>query len=154
MHLTEAFQLTSPPDGESADARHRRLSVHQVLYVDDAADARCMIGMMLRRAGFAVTLAASGDEALGLLAAGGQFAALVTDYAMPGLDGLALVELALDRDPSLPALIVTGYVRDAEFDRLPAHVQVLTKPFTRVEFVQQVEILVRSRRMPEPADSV
>jgi CheY-like chemotaxis protein len=151
MHLTEALQLTSPLDGESADTKHHRLSVHQVLYVDDAADVRRMTGMMLRKAGFAVTLAASGDEALGLLAAGGPFDALVTDYAMPGLNGLALVELALDRDPSLPALIVTGYIRDAEFDRLPARVPVLTKPFTRAEFVQQVEILVRPRRTPEPA---
>ena len=34
---------------------------------------------------------------------------LVTDFSMPGMNGLFLIEEARRRHPSLPALLLTGY---------------------------------------------
>ena len=38
---------------------------------------------------------------------------LVTDLAMPGLDGVALIRQAQQRRPGLPAILLTGYAGDA-----------------------------------------
>jgi CheY-like chemotaxis protein len=68
--------------------------------------------------------------------------ALITDHAMPGLSGLELVELALERQPDLPALAITGYGRDSDLGHLPERVGVLAKPFTRDEFIKRIQTLL------------
>lgn len=119
----------------------------RVLLVDDDVDALRVSARMVQRAGFEVTAVASGDEALELLAANASpFDVLVTDHAMPGLSGLELVELALERRPELPALVVTGYSRDSELERLPTRVAVLSKPYTRTEFLRHIETLTQGIR--------
>ncbi len=97
---------------------------------------------ILRKAGFHVTTAANGDDALALLADGRSFDALVTDHAMPGLSGLALTELALERVPDLPVMVVTGYGQESELQTLPARIPVLAKPMKRNDFVHWVQVLV------------
>ena len=88
--------------------------------------------------GYHVTEAESGEAAQELLA---EFAfdVLITDLRLPGIDGAAVVELALEHYPEIVAVVVTGYgtVQDAvsaikrgatdfvmkpfPFDHLPAH---------------------------------
>ena len=126
---------------ESAAARETK----HVLLVDDDRSALVVASAFLRKAGFEVATATSGDEALQILATGLPVHVLVTDYAMPGLSGLDLVELALERRPDLPALVITGYGRGGELGRLPERVGVLSKPFTRAEFIQRLQDLVAAR---------
>ncbi|MGH6769306.1 MAG: response regulator, partial [Xanthobacteraceae bacterium] len=61
-----------------------------VLLVDDAPFFRNMLAPVLRAAGFAVTTAASADDAMKLMAGGGSFDVVVTDIEMPGCDGFQL----------------------------------------------------------------
>ncbi|MFN3347584.1 chemotaxis protein CheW [Pseudorhodoplanes sp.] len=61
-----------------------------VLLVDDSAFFRNMLSPVLRAAGFAVTAASSGHEAIGLIRSGRAFDLVVTDLEMPGMDGIAL----------------------------------------------------------------
>ena len=117
----------------------------RILIVDDDPDALRVTALMLRKAGFEVATAATGDDAMAIVAGREMLDALVTDYAMPGLSGLALLERAFECRPDLPALVMTGYGRDSEMLRLPGRVAVLAKPFTRAEFVRQVESLVGAR---------
>lgn len=95
-----------------ARAWTRRLG--RVLLVEDVSDVLVTTRAILERAGFAVVQAGSGSKALALVAAGERFDVLVSDYAMPGLDGVGLVERARAIRPGLPAVLVTGYaeVRD------------------------------------------
>ena len=81
----------------------------RVLLVDDVADVLVTTGAFLERAGFRVVRAGSGDQALAVLAAGEQFDALVTDYAMPGMNGLELIERVRVVQPGLAALVITGF---------------------------------------------
>jgi signal transduction histidine kinase/CheY-like chemotaxis protein len=72
------------------------LAPARVLLVEDEAEVAGMIAEILRRAGFEVTHAASGEEAL-RLAENGEFNVILSDLAMPGIGGRGFYE-ALARD--------------------------------------------------------
>jgi CheY-like chemotaxis protein len=95
------------------------------LLVDDHPDVLVGIGAFLNAAGYDVVRAPSGDEALACLSSGQRFALLVTDYAMPGLNGVDLVRQALEQFPDLKALIITGFPSDAGLFARPANVALL-----------------------------
>lgn len=56
-----------------------------------------------------VTLAATAAEARELIAENDDVDCLVTDYRMPGTDGLELVSQVRERNPRLPLLLVTSH---------------------------------------------
>jgi len=105
-----------------------------VLLVDDEELARVGTRHMLEEAGYFVSEATSGEEALVRLRDGKHVDALVTDYAMPGMSGAALAQAARALRPGLPVLLVTGYATldDADAERLPR----LSKPYAAAELVQ------------------
>ena len=99
-----------PPADPRPAAGERR-----ILLVDDEGQVRAALATALRERGHLVEEAADGRAALRRLgAAGGGFDLLVTDLAMPGMDGLALLREARRRCPGLPALLVTGHAGDAD----------------------------------------
>ncbi|XHS76904.1 ATP-binding protein [Burkholderiaceae bacterium UC74_6] len=59
----------------------------RLLVVDNEADDRALLVELLEPMGFAVRCAASGHDALDLVAAGWQPDAVLMDLAMPGIDG-------------------------------------------------------------------
>jgi len=67
----------------------------------------------LADAGYAMTEAADGADALALLDGGLRCDVLVSDLAMAGMDGVTLIRAAQRRRPGLPAILVTGYAGDA-----------------------------------------
>ena len=103
----------------------------RVLLVDDAPDVLATTGAFLERAGFVVVRADSGDQARDMLAAGERFDALVSDYAMPGLNGADLIVKAQALQPGLRALLITGYASAGYAGTLPEGTPVLHKPFQR-----------------------
>ncbi len=116
----------------------------RALLVDDHPDVLVGVGAYLESAGFDVVRAGSGDEALAYLACGQTFDLLVTDYAMPGLNGAELAVQALEQVPDLKVLIITGYPSDAGlFDR-PANVALLAKPFRRAALIEVLQSLFAS----------
>ena len=112
---------------------------HCILLVDDDELVRASGTSSLRRAGYDVVQAADGEEALALLDAAGPFDLMVTDYAMPGLSGLDLIDAARRRKPRMPVLMVTGY---ADNGRESADVPRLQKPFLPAELVDRVQALI------------
>jgi CheY-like chemotaxis protein len=79
----------------------------RVLVVEDEADVADMLQDLLVDLGYEVTIAVSGQEALGLLPVYRPDAVLL-DLNMPGLPGLQVLEQLLRVDPLLPVIIVTG----------------------------------------------
>ena len=81
----------------------------KVLLVEDEQLFRVAMAELLEDAGFDVTVACSGDEAVILLAEYGRFDALMTDITMPGaIDGVALAEHAREIHAGLPVVFVSG----------------------------------------------
>ncbi len=82
-----------------------------LLFVDDSPFFRNMLTPVLKAAGYEVTTAAGGQEALELLRGGGRFDVLVTDLEMPGLDGFSLAA-AVRGEPRLagmPIIALSSY---------------------------------------------
>ena len=80
----------------------------RVMTVDDSKTMRDMVAFTLRGAGFQVTPAEDGKQALGLLASN-PVDVVITDLNMPVMDGVALIR-ALRADPrfrAVPILMLT-----------------------------------------------
>jgi signal transduction histidine kinase/ActR/RegA family two-component response regulator len=100
----------APADGEAPQAdRPRGAAGTHILLVDDDAMVREVVASELDARGFRVTTASDGLAALALLDARLTVDVVITDFAMPGMNGLALIEEARRRCPDLPALLLTGY---------------------------------------------
>jgi len=78
----------------------------RILYVDDDADLSRLVQLRLGRQGLDVSTAHSAAEALALLP--GAYEIVVTDYRMPGGDGLAFIQDAKQLYPDLPIIMVSG----------------------------------------------
>jgi PAS domain S-box-containing protein len=116
---------SAPSRSPGAIARKR------VLVVDDDARVRSLLASLLATDGHAVVAAASGEEALELLAREGDALDLVvTDYLMPGMSGLEVARAARARSARIGLVVVSGFCGDetaAALERLGA--RVVTKPF-------------------------
>ncbi|MBF8283302.1 MAG: zraR 7, partial [Anaerolineales bacterium] len=89
-----------PPSTQPAACR--------LLIVDDEVELLTVLSETLSREGFEVVGASSGSEALEVLREQPVFDLLLTDLMMPGLDGLALLKAALEIDPQLVGVMMTG----------------------------------------------
>ena len=77
---------------------------HEILVVDDEPRLRDLARCTLADHGYCVTTAASGHEALALVAAR-PFALVISDYAMPDGDGLTLLAAMRRLRPELPFIL-------------------------------------------------
>ena len=105
-----------------------------ILIVDDEPSIRKVLAAQLKRAGYGVTAAANGAEAISLLE-DTPFDLVISDLKMPGIDGMALLEHCRANLPALPVILITahGTVDTAvEALKLGAH-DYITKPFDQHE---------------------
>lgn len=120
----------------------------RTLLVEDDPDTLAALGMLLRAKGALVTTAANAEEALAQAGAE-RFDLIVSDIAMPHMDGYAL--LARLREAGLrdvPAIALTGFARPGDRARALAagfsdHV---AKPFQYDAFMRAVARLTIERR--------
>jgi DNA-binding response OmpR family regulator len=79
----------------------------RILLVDDEPLVARALGRLLRRHGYEVETAASGQEALGRL---GDYRAdlVVSDHRMPGMSGVDLLSRVGERWPLTARLLVSG----------------------------------------------
>jgi DNA-binding NtrC family response regulator len=119
-----------------------------LLLVEDEAPLRQAIGEQLGDRGYHVTLAESGEAALARLA---EFAfdIIVTDLRLPGIDGSAVVEAAVERYPHIVAIVVTGYgtVKDAVEAIKRGAWDFVSKPFQIDELLHVLDSALEQRRL-------
>jgi PAS domain S-box-containing protein len=128
---------TRPEVSQPAEARSLR-----VLLVDDDILVSMGAADMLLDLGHSVTEAQSGAHALKLLESDSPFDIVVTDYAMPGMNGFELAQRIRRSNPKLPIVLATGYAelpadRLIEFGHLP-------KPYTSQALAAALEKAVNS----------
>lgn len=118
-----------------------------VLIVDDSAVVRAKLSKLLSSAGYAVTTARHGQEALDQLNQH-WFSMMITDLEMPEMDGFELINHATNdiRFENLPIVAITGH------EALQAKVQdakglfgIFKKPWNDRELLARVGVLTQLR---------
>jgi putative nucleotidyltransferase with HDIG domain len=122
----------------------------RILVVDDEEAIREIVSSMLNAGGkYTCSQAASGAEALALLESGEEFALMLSDLMMAGMDGIALLERAKERTPEMPVIMVTAVhdisvalaaIRNGAYDYL-------LKPFEREQLLAAVRRALENRRL-------
>ena len=106
----------------------------RIVVVDDEERMASVVAMALGRAGYECETCTSGEAALAAVDARGADA-VVTDWRMPGMDGIELLRRLHQKRPALPVILITAHgsvpsavaaMREGAFDYL-------TKPFDNDE---------------------
>jgi CheY-like chemotaxis protein len=84
--------------------------------VDDNQHLADNLGELLAHEGMEASLCANGKEAVERLEAGDPCDLVITDYRMPGLDGIELAAWVREHRPRLPVLLFSGYLEDLSPD--------------------------------------
>jgi CheY-like chemotaxis protein/two-component sensor histidine kinase len=124
--LPRAGELPSAEEAENRQAVSAPRDA-RILLVDDEDLVRSGTAEMLSDLGYSVLEASSGAEALRLLRSGEPVDLMITDYLMPGMNGVQLIEQARPLAPSMQLLLITGYSTIAEGPG--AAIPRLAKPF-------------------------
>jgi CheY-like chemotaxis protein len=121
----------------------------RVLVVDDDADIRTAVAELLDLAGFDVTTAADGLEALEKARSEDHFSAIVLDLMMPRMNGWQFRRCQMEDDhlARVPVIAVTAEMfPDIDVDR------VLGKPFDAADLVTAVRHAVERAPKPRAGD--
>jgi CheY-like chemotaxis protein/anti-sigma regulatory factor (Ser/Thr protein kinase) len=136
----DMVQVAERQTAPSIETSGRKLTV---LLVDDDSLVSMNTADMLIDLGHCVSEASSGADALQKLRSDSKFDVVVTDYAMPGMNGLDLAAEIRRINATLPIILATGYAElppDAplEFPRLG-------KPYSQEELAKTLDSVVNKR---------
>jgi hypothetical protein len=126
----------------------------RVLLVDDEADSRDLLSLVLDSCGANVTTVSSAAEALQAIN-GEKFDALISDIGMPEEDGFSLIgkirQLADEQGGNIPAIALTAYARaEDRVQALRSGFQMhIAKPVEATELVVAVANLAGRMRSPK-----
>jgi PAS domain S-box-containing protein len=118
-----------------------------VLIAEDDEGLRRLMGQVLRRNGYLVVEANSGERALdAVVEFEGTIDLLLSDVVMDGLGGADLAAQLQDRDPNLRVLLVSGTANSEVLEGLRSRTcAFLAKPFKPSQLVDQVHELLSKR---------
>jgi DNA-binding NtrC family response regulator len=123
-------------------------STPHLLFIDDEPALRSLMSERLAERGFEVVQTDSGELALELL---DQFAfdIVITDLRMPGIDGVRVIESAVERYPGIVAIVITGYgtVKDAVDAIKRGASDFIAKPFQFDELMHVLHKALEQRRL-------
>ncbi|HZU52029.1 MAG TPA: ATP-binding protein [Sphingomicrobium sp.] len=122
-----------------------------VLLVDDDDGVRDVCTAMLEDMRCKVTAVASGEEALRALEHE-SFSLLLTDIAMPAMNGVELARRAREMAPAMPVLFATGYADLQVFGEQLSDETVVRKPYRLSELAARVEATIDAGRGPNVVD--
>lgn len=117
----------------------------RVLVVDDDPDIRLVLGLQLRRHGWTVREAATGDEAFDRVR-DEQFDAVILDHRMPGAWGISVARDLRERGFSAPILLFSAYLGpEVEAEAAELGVDTFAKTATD-ELVAEVRAILEPQR--------
>jgi EAL domain-containing protein (putative c-di-GMP-specific phosphodiesterase class I) len=98
---------TPPRTGVQADVAASVLPRPRVLIIDDDASMRRFVEKALGSPALVIDSAADGTDALALLGEN-SYDTILTDIAMPGMNGVEFLRTVREMDPDVPVVLITG----------------------------------------------
>jgi DNA-binding NtrC family response regulator len=120
----------------------------RVLIVDDEEVLRDVLEVVLRREGFEIVSASTGEEALSMLD-GEEVDLVILDVMLPGISGIDTLRAIRISNPNLPVIVITAFssidgaieaMKHGAFHYIP-------KPFKNEEVVMTVNKALEQRRL-------
>jgi CheY-like chemotaxis protein len=110
-----------------------------ILVVEDNNALRILVSKMLSRLGYEVLSADSGENGLSIFLKN-QFDIVLSDYDMPGMDGVTFACSVKKRSPRTRVVIMTGAGKETVLSRKSTAVdEVISKPFTLAEIDETIQ---------------
>ncbi|MEO7822553.1 MAG: HD domain-containing phosphohydrolase [Gemmatimonadaceae bacterium] len=118
----------------------------RILIVDDEETIRLALRKFLRSRGYEVDIAGSGDQALQILERE-EFSLMLCDVRMPGMTGVQVVPLAMEKDPTLGIIMLTAVNDAATATEVLSHgaSDYLMKPVELADLQQAVDRALTKR---------
>jgi phosphate regulon transcriptional regulator PhoB len=117
-----------------------------ILVVDDEPDIASLVAYNLRKAGFAVSIAADGEEALAAVREG-PFNLILLDLMLPGIHGMELCRILKNNPKTAQVPIIMLTASGEETDKIhgleTGADDYITKPFSPRELVARVKAVLR-----------
>ncbi len=117
-----------------------------ILLVEDDAAVGKHMEHVLKQLGYSVQSKSTAREALQLIREGTtDFRLMITDYSMPQMTGLELAKQIHEHLPSLPVILMSGFLNEEAFRSLPASLEpvFIQKPFTIQDLATSITKAIR-----------
>jgi signal transduction histidine kinase/CheY-like chemotaxis protein len=139
-------------DKEQEPGRFRaRPSEARILVCDDDTDVLTFVATSLRDIGHTVWDADSPSDALEIFERERPLDLLLVDYAMPGMNGIGVINHVQSRQPGLKVLLMSGHADILHAGGASA-IPLLAKPFKVAELTGRIAALLSEREIPAAAD--
>ncbi|MBN2539312.1 MAG: response regulator [Deltaproteobacteria bacterium] len=123
-----------------------------LLVVDDEEGVRRSLKKVLEGDGYTVSLAEDGNQAIGIVRENPyQIETVISDYKMPGIDGLeTLIEIG-KINPEVTRIMLTGYATmESAIESVNAGIDgFITKPFSNIELKAKVREYTLRKRLKQ-----
>ncbi len=117
----------------------------RILLVDDDEAVRVTTAMILESLGYVIETAMGGVPALARLGETLEFDLLLTDVAMPGMNGPELADRVRARFPDLPIVFFSGYADPDAIAGRQILQRMVRKPFRAIDLAAQIEAALAER---------
>ncbi|MDB5047283.1 MAG: Blue-light-activated protein [Fibrobacteres bacterium] len=124
-------------------------AVPLVLIAEDEDSQRALVRSILESQGYAVLVAASGQEALELAnRAGSPIDLLLADVIMPGMGGLELAQTLKNLVPHVKVLFMSGFIDHQQVRQgiLECNREFIGKPFSHADLIAKVQSVLEVKR--------
>ncbi|MFC1524623.1 response regulator [Thermodesulfobacteriota bacterium] len=121
------------------------MTIKHILIADDEKHTRLALSLLLKNAGFQVETACDGVEAFNTIIEcmnnQSPIDLLITDYRMPKLSGMELIQMLNQGSLSIPVVFITGYGNNELVQELrtKGNIHYLDKPFRVEKLLQMIQ---------------
>lgn len=117
----------------------------RILVLEDEDDIRAFIVINLKRAGYEVLQASTGEEALEIVDQNPNIDMAVLDVMLPGIDGLEVCRTIREKDKTMGIIMLTA--KSQELDKISGLTMgaddYMAKPFSPAELVARIDAVIR-----------
>lgn len=117
----------------------------KILVLEDEDDIRAFIIINLKRAGYDVLEAASGEEALEVIEQNPDIEVAVLDVMLPGINGFEVCKTIRENNKTMGIIMLTA--KSQELDKISGLTMgaddYMQKPFSPAELVARIDAIVR-----------